>query len=738
MKCISTFLFFVTIFSSFAYSDTLNLDFESIKEEKPVDWNMFGSDGYITSITSDITQHGKQSVFVEYDGNSPEYGGWSYSIPAKYQGEKIKLTGYIKTENVSNGFAGLWMRIDPSIALDNMSDRGITGTTDWRKYEITLDLKTSSAKSIVIGGLLAGKGKVWFDNFEVFIDDTAILDAPLKEVTLAELDKEFDNGSTVNFPALNNKHLANLDLLGKIWGFLKYHHPAIAKAKYNWDYELIRILPKYLSLKTNEERDDFLLNWIATLGKVAPCITCSETASNAFHKPELSWIKKHQLSLKLESLLNYIYQNRTQGEHYYVGSASDIGNAEFKNENPYANMPYPDAAFRLIALYRYWNMIHYYYPYKHLMDKNWNDVLYQYIKPFVNAKNELEYELTTLQLIGDVQDTHAIIWGGNDAFQQWIGKYYPPINVRMIENKLVIIDYYNPEMQEKVGLKIGDVITKINGINVAELITKRLPFYPASNYPTQLRDLAPDLLRSNSSFIEVSYVKEFVEQSVKLDLYEKKQLDFYQWYRKEKNGESFKVIDNNIGYITLKNIKNDDIKKIKHQLKNTDGIIIDIRNYPSTFVPYTLGSFFTATPSKFVKFTKPNFNNPGEFNFQEALEIPASEDNYEGKLIVLVNELSQSQAEFTAMAFRAGNNTTIIGSTTAGADGDVSQIKLPGNLSTMISGKGAYYPDGTETQRVGIIPDIEVKPTINGIKSGRDELIEFAIDIIKSTNQKLL
>jgi C-terminal processing protease CtpA/Prc len=82
------------------------------------------------------------------------------------------------------------------------------------------------------------------------------------------------------------------------------------------------------------------------------------------------------------------------------------------------------------------------------------------------------------------------------------------------------------------------------------------------------------------------------------------------------------------------------------------------------------------------------------------------------------------------MAFRAGDNTTILGSTTAGADGNVSSIMLPGGLRTMISGFGVYYPDGEETQRVGIVPDIEVKPTVKGIREGKDELIEKAIEVI--------
>lgn len=46
-----------------------------------------------------------------------------------------------------------------------------------------------------------------------------------------------------------------------------------------------------------------------------------------------------------------------------------------------------------------------------------------------------------------------------------------------------------------------------------------------------------------------------------------------------------------------------------------------------------------------------------------------------------------------------------------------------------------YYPDGTATQRISIVPDVEVKPSVKGIREGRDELLEKAVEIItKKTN----
>jgi len=105
---------------------------------------------------------------------------------------------------------------------------------------------------------------------------------------------------------------------------------------------------------------------------------------------------------------------------------------------------------------------------------------------------------------------------------------------------------------------------------------------------------------------------------------------------------------------------------------------------------------------------------------------------YRGKIVVLVNELTQSQAEFTAMAFQVAPDVKVVGSTTAGADGDVTRFYLPGGIKVKFSGIGIYYPDGKETQRAGIIPDIETKQTIGGIINGKDEQLEKAIQIIKN------
>ena len=86
-----------------------------------------------------------------------------------YRGKRVRMSGYVKSKDASD-WAGLWMRVDgakkeETLAFDNMQDRAIKGTTDWKKYEIVLDVPESS-EMVALGLLLSGKGQVWMDDLQ--------------------------------------------------------------------------------------------------------------------------------------------------------------------------------------------------------------------------------------------------------------------------------------------------------------------------------------------------------------------------------------------------------------------------------------------------------------------------------------------------------------------------------------------------------------------------------------------
>jgi len=119
-------------------------------------------------------QDGKNAATIKsIETNITGFGTLMQQCKAdKYAGKKIKMSGSVKSANVTN-WAGLWLRVDQAgssqyLAFDNMNDRAIKGTTDWKKYDIVLDVP-SNASMLAFGALMAGTGQIWFDNitFEV-------------------------------------------------------------------------------------------------------------------------------------------------------------------------------------------------------------------------------------------------------------------------------------------------------------------------------------------------------------------------------------------------------------------------------------------------------------------------------------------------------------------------------------------------------------------------------------------
>lgn len=109
---------------------------------------------------------------------------------------------------------------------------------------------------------------------------------------------------------------------------------------------------------------------------------------------------------------------------------------------------------------------------------------------------------------------------------------------------------------------------------------------------------------------------------------------------------------------------------------------------------------------------------------------------YSGQVMILMDESTRSHAEYTCMGLEQYPGARKIGFTTAGADGNVSWLYLPGRIRTAFSNLGVFYPDGRETQRVGIVPDMEIRPTIQGIREGRDEVLAAALILLGGTSKE--
>ncbi len=734
-------LWLLILSSATCQTSTSDIDFNfgfektTSNENLPDNWNL-NSVGCDISIDTLIKHSGKNSLRIDgFYSKPPIYNlSISFEIPSQYKGKEIELRAYMKQKNIKDGSVGLILKIDGEdgpLKFENMHDKNNSGTIDWKKYSIKIPFPKET-KTISIGALNSGKGQLWVDDFEILIDGKDIIQAEKKEIKYnAEKDHEFDKSSKIESIKINEQNIENLALLCKVWGFLKYYHPNIAKGDYNWDYELFRVLPDIINAESTSERDKILSDWIKGLGNFEVNKDIEKVTGNIKIKADIDWIVNSKLNQDLVNQLTKVKNAKRTSQQYYIRFKEGIGNPIFKNENAYIEMKFPDTGYRLLSLFRYWNIIQYYFPYKNLIEEDWKAVLKEFVPKFINVQNELEYKLSILKLIARIHDSHANIWGVDGTLNKFNGINCVPVEISFIENQAIVSGYYDEVLGEKSGLLKGDVISRVNNHLIGDIVKEKLEYFPASNYTTQLRNISPNLLRTNDSIIKVQLVRNGNTEIQEFKTYSIKKINFYKKF--QNNDTCFKIINHNIAYLYLGSIRSGYLPEIMTKIINKKGLIIDIRCYPTDFMVFSLGEYLLPESTAFVEFSHGNINNPGLFAIKEKLEVGKKNENcYKGKIVILVNEITQSQAEYTAMAFRVAPKAILIGSTTAGADGNVSEIYLPGGIKTMISGIGVYYPDGRETQRVGIIPDIEVKPTIDGIKQNRDEVLEKAIQIINN------
>jgi hypothetical protein len=546
----------------------------------------------------------------------------------------------------------------------------------------------------------------------------------------AENDQEFISGSKIQIVKYDAQTIDNLTVLCKVWGFIKYYHPSVAEGKYNWDFELFRIMPIVLNTTSRQERNTMLFNWIENLGKVTKSKQPELfNADNVKMYPDISWIEDSSLlGIAVSDKMKIIKDADRSDKNYYIDLAKNIGTPIFKNENAYSDLHYPDTGYRLLALFRYWNIIQYYYPYKYLIGEKWHDILHEFIPQFIDATDRIAYKKTLLKLIASINDTHAKL---NDALmtKDIKGENIVPVRIDFIENKAVVTDLYTMQFANNCLLKKGDVILSIDNLSVDSIIIRETPYVSASNYPTLLRNLASDLLKTDKDklYIEIERAGKLLRDTVLS--YPMNQVDISDKLRQDRPLlEHLSPYD--ITYLYLGSKSGGTIPNDIH----SKGIIIDLRCYPSQKVE-GYWDFFQLYPHpiEFTKFTYGSITTPGLFGFSKIISAgKVNPEFYQGKKVILINELTQSQAEFLTMKYRFVPNTVVIGSTTAGSDGNVSKFHLPGAMETSITGLGTYYHDGQETQRIGIVPEIEIKPTIKGIREGKDEVLEKAIEIIIS------
>lgn len=680
------------------YIDTLNL----YKEQNSIRINSSKQDSI-------------KGIYVWYAFDLSEIDAKNITVTGKYKVIKAETSEIVfKIQQYSKP-----VKAD-SIFIDcNVSPKW----TDF-KIEAQIDKETDWAVFYIVG---EGNIEILLNNCQAFVDGIPLSDFISRGEAIGT-DREFDKGSSIELEVLTPLMTENLEVLGKVWGFLKYYHPEVTRGKYNWDYELFRVLPEIANAKNLDERSKLIIKWIDRYERVEGVMDYSISDSTKYSRLiDLSWLEDKSVfnDNLIEELENIKNSKRSQRFNYYIPVPSlDRTQEYFERERAYKNIAWDDQGFRVLTLFRLWNMIEYCFPYTQYTDIPWHTLLKVFIPKFVLPKDKTNYKLAILELAANMKDSHGhIVYKNNQVLSNTVvssffAKNKVPVSLTYSSEGYIVVQSTQSDFFNR-----GDIILSIEGKSVNDIIKEMEPYVIASNKNGMIRHILPHLLSSQSDQLQVEIMRDGEKKSVEINSNRSKE-------RKAiKSWKDYNLDSRNI--IHVDNIKSaEENKDIVLQNMNSKGIIIDMRKYPINNMEFLR----PITLSKYPLWISKNDKSfPGNYCFDYVYDNNIKSEKksiYKGKIVILVDENTQSAGETLSMMHRLAPNSLIVGRQTAGANGNVKKMFLPGGVLLQYTLYGAYYPNWEILQRKGVKIDIPVSPTFEDIKNGRDVWIEKAIELI--------
>ena len=398
-------------------------------------------------------------------------------------------------------------------------------------------------------------------------------------------------------------------------------------------------------------------------------------------------------------------------------------------ENAYADMAYPDRAHRQLAAIRFWTVIRLFYPYLALLEAPWDGALARFLPRFEAATDAEAYARAVLEMAASIDDAHTRV-SGHPALARWLPEASVALDVLELEGKVVVLGERFPGAAP--GLPVGSVIESVEGEPIARRMERLAPFIPAATAVhgrfLQMRMAlagppgSTALLGVRDAAGKLQEVKVARGASAPPGV---------------ASPPSFQLLPGGVGYASLMRLQPGEVDAMFTALKDTRALVLDLRGYPR-------GTFWLLAPHLNTKgarvaarFERPLVTGsaqPERHRFDQVLP-PAKAQPYRGRVVVLIDERAISQAEHTGLWLEALTDVTFVGSPTAGTNGDVTSFKLPGNLTVAFSGHEVRHADGRPLQRLGLQPHVAVRPTLAGLRAGRDEVLERALQLLGAPTQ---
>lgn len=595
---------------------------------------------------------------------------------AEYRGKQIRLKAFVKTNVSGAGNQGqllLWvLRKDSKPGFfENMADRPIK-SKEWQAYEITGDV-AEDATGIIFECSLSGTGQLWVDEFELFSKD--------------EKDKwegiKIENHSFEEWKAKNKPE-----------GWIVYVGGA-----------------REYSFKIDIENP--------YKGKKCLLIEGEGKIRKLFEEhPKIGEVVNKALNAGLFCqipLALYSDENGTLGKDEKYPLAKLLEKLEAV---PAGKLTANDEDVRLADVIIAWNVFQHFYPYFDVVDVDWNLELTNALRRAMTDKNEEDFYYTLCGLIAKLQDGHGSLI--HKIQREWASL---PFRTDWIEDQVVVT-----VTKDTTKVHKGDIIVSVDGIDAEQALLDAEEYISGS--PQWRR------FRASQRF-------GYGDKDSKANLTIKRGNEIFQLQMERNRSYTEQIselkrpkidkIQDEIYYVDLARAKMPEIEERMDDLANAKGVIFDLRGYPQgnddVICHLLREEDISDAWMRIPQIIYPDFENVVGYK-NSGWGLKPKQPRIKGKVVFLTDGRAISYAESFMSFIEHYKLAEIVGQPTAGTNGNVNRLFLPGDFRIRWTGMKVVKHDGSQHHLIGIKPTVPVRRTIQGVIEGRDEFLEKALEII--------
>ncbi len=579
---------------------------------------------------------------------------------------------------------------------------------------------------------------------------------------------------------IDNQEIENLVAYSKVFGYVKYFHPSDEAQQINWDKLAILGVEEVKNAKSSNELKVALDSLFTA---IAPTITFSknEPDSSLFLPDYIGSIESDTTNLKTvawqhsgvnlgqkESIYTSIRINRDDTvwntassnpdstdklfeEHARVGETASLKlSDELWIQVPLAlfskegktfpessekglnrlkqqlssidlyNMTAEDLNLRVANVIIAWNELQHFYPYFETVGTDWEEQLSLSIKNALRDETPEDFYKTLSSMLAAAQDGHIFV----RLPYSFSNEATMPFLIDWIEEKVVVTHSFHKEIQP------GDVVISLNGEPATEIVQNQKRYLSGSPQLTLFRSLRQFTTGRHGTEANLQ-----VERDEEVKTYTVRLSSLRTNHSLEKDHLPISgQIEDGIYYVDLDRAPMSIINDEMEQIASSPAVIFDMRGYPNSnhqVIEHLLTSPDTSDQwMKIPKIIYPDQQN--RVGFQKfGWQLEPATPHIKGDVIFITDARAISAAESYMSFIEHYNLAEIVGQPTAGTNGNGNILILPGGYHFEWTGMKVTKHDGSQHHLIGIQPTIPVQKTIQGVRDGRDEFLETAIQILK-------